>query len=377
MSKIFYYDSSDVGAPSLTNAAGTLLTVLRDCGINGFGAKSVSSIVVAGNVATATASAHGYPATTGKLLLLAGSGEAGLNGVVQPLSVTSNTFTYAAPGVADGTYTGTLTAKRAPFGLTELFTGTNTAMFSFAAPEASDIKLRVNDSLADGSTVYDARVFLVETATGIDTYSDLCPTTAQRSGGLYWPRGDNNATAKQWAIVADDQFCWFICAATFTAAGALDVRNFGRPVRLFSPDAYMNIITGGIAVSNSSGANSNGALAADISSSSATNRYVQRASTGVGSAIAIQQNGFPSAAVEALSVTGKPIAISRAMWLRDASGQVRGRPPGLVQPLAQSSTLTSMSVYPDVGGSGRDYLFVVGWSGGRTGVMLDLTGPWR
>ena len=128
-----YFDSSEAGAPSLNNVAGSLLEIIRACGINGFNPKVVTSIVVASGVATATAASHNYTATYGKLLLIEGAPEALLNGRKQPLSVTTNTFTYAAPGVADGTYTGTMSAKRAPLGWTEPFTGTNKAIFARSA----------------------------------------------------------------------------------------------------------------------------------------------------------------------------------------------------------------------------------------------------
>jgi hypothetical protein len=80
MTQPIWFDSSEVGAPTLNNAAGSLLEILRACLINGFGSKTVTSISVTAGVATATCAAHGFLGTYGKLVLIEGSGEALLNG---------------------------------------------------------------------------------------------------------------------------------------------------------------------------------------------------------------------------------------------------------------------------------------------------------
>jgi len=194
----YYYSSDDVDAPVLNNEPGSLLNVVRACGINGYNEKTVTSIEVASGVATVTVSAHGFTNVKAQLVSIAGASESGLNGHKQPLTVSTNSLTYAAPGVPDGTYTGSITARRAPFGLTEVYTGTNAAIFGRAAPEAAAALLRVDDS---ASGVTDARAISVESATGVDTYTAESPLNSLIAGGFYWRKGANTATAKRWFLV--------------------------------------------------------------------------------------------------------------------------------------------------------------------------------
>ncbi|PKO73047.1 MAG: hypothetical protein CVU23_04760, partial [Betaproteobacteria bacterium HGW-Betaproteobacteria-17] len=220
-----------------------MLEVLRVCLLNGFNTRSVTSIVVASGVATATAATHGYTSTYGKLLLIEGSGEALLNGRKQPLSVTTNTFTYAAPGVADGTYTGTITAKRAPLGWAEALTGTHKAIFQRTAPEANTQVLRVEDSDA----LY-TRLVMAESASDVDTLTDPAPTTAQLSGGAYLYKGQNNTTPKRWAIVGNHRFIYLFTPTGNTAQNSEAdqlLLCFGDGVNYFPGDSHFCILCAG------------------------------------------------------------------------------------------------------------------------------------
>lgn len=242
MSRPIWYDSTEAGAPTLNNVAGSLLDVLRACLINGFNTQSITSISVTSGVATATAAAHGYSAAYGKLLRIEGAPVSGLNGDVQPLAVDTNTFTYAAVGVPDGTYTGTITARRAPLGWTEAFTGTNKAMFGRAAPEAKAMLLRVDDTASPSAGF--ARVHMVESAMDVDTYTDPTPTAATLAGGGYWSKGAANITPKRWVLIGDELFFWL---ATEHPSGDFSGYNicvycFGDPASFGQVDPYLCIL---------------------------------------------------------------------------------------------------------------------------------------
>lgn len=70
-----WYHSEETGAPTLNNAAGSLIAVLDALLTTGFNVKAVTSVSVSGGVATAVISAHGYE--VGKTLLIAGATPSG------------------------------------------------------------------------------------------------------------------------------------------------------------------------------------------------------------------------------------------------------------------------------------------------------------
>lgn len=234
-----WFDSAETGAPVLNNAAGALIALLDACLINGFNLRAISQIVVAGEVAVATSAAHGYTADYGKLLLISGASVSGLNGRVQPTSVTVNTFTYAAPGVPDGTYTGAISAKRPPLGWTKEFwdVGNERAIFKRSSPAATVSKLRVIDTNAAPAASTYAYATMVETATDIDTVGNEAPSS---NANQRWDKGANSATAKQWVLVGDDLYFWFFAPAG--TDGQFKLCAFGDPVALYPGDASVALL---------------------------------------------------------------------------------------------------------------------------------------
>jgi len=58
-----YFRSDDTGAPTLTGQAGSLISLLDACLINGYNTKTPSGIIRSGSTATVTfATAHGFRA---------------------------------------------------------------------------------------------------------------------------------------------------------------------------------------------------------------------------------------------------------------------------------------------------------------------------
>lgn len=103
---------------------------------------TLTSVVVASNVATATLEDHGFSA--GEEIFVAGASLAYANGLVTIVSVPdADTFTYAATG-ANATATGTITAARVAVGLLE----TNAA-------EDSDAQALSGYSLIVGGVLYE------------------------------------------------------------------------------------------------------------------------------------------------------------------------------------------------------------------------------
>lgn len=221
MSMPILFSSADSGAPTLNNVVGSMNEVLKACLVNGYNAHAVTSIDVAGEVATATCAAHGFSGTFGKLVLIEGASDPLLNGVKQPGGVLTNSFTFPAVGVADGTYTGSMSAKRAPLGWTEQSDGAGRSIFKSANVAASAYSLRVDDSGVAPATADVAIVLIVSDVVDASTYTRVAPTVAQSANGNYWQKGTNNATAKSWMLLGDDLGFYFICP--LDTVGALGV----------------------------------------------------------------------------------------------------------------------------------------------------------
>lgn len=394
--EVTWYDSSEAGAPTLNNAAGALLAVIQACLVDGFNSKSVTSLVVASNVATATCSAHGFTATVGKLILMAGATPSGLNGIKQITSVATNTFTYAAPGISNQTATGTITVKRNPLGWTRPYSGTNKAMYARSDPAASAEMLRIDDTATGiASTTY-ARAIGVESATDVDTYVAEMPTTAALSGGSYWSKGANTATAKPWVIFGDSRSMYLLldnAAYTFAANGALCPHGFGDLVPYRAGDPYRAFIMGS---TNNSGPLPTNAFAPNMTQGtgpSATYQgfHVARAANGVGGAIQLSTLSnwtsvpgisgpvYPSG-VDNGAVIQRPVIIMENV--APTGYPFRGELPGLALPMAAIGNRLHLQVLPNpIGFTGN--MVCVGATMSQPSaplygaLLFDVTGPWQ
>lgn len=255
---VVWYDSSETGAPVLNNAAGSLIGVIDACGITGFNPRSITSVVVAAGVATATCAGHGYSGTYGKDVELAGATPAGLNGRKALTYVDTNTFKFDATGIADGAATGAITAKRSPFGLVKQHAGTNRAIYKRSDVTASSMMLRVLDTAAAPATTTDARVFMVETATDADTYTGQGPTVAQIADGQYWNKGSNSATAKQWALIGSSKGFFLVTPNSAVVLPQAGTTNAASLMAFFdfpsfkAGDAYNTALSGPVTSSGGS-----------------------------------------------------------------------------------------------------------------------------
>ena len=143
---IYVYDSTMPGALQLTGQAGALKNILKTYLVDGAGAGPVATLTVSGGVATATY-ASGHPFRPGAIAQVTGATPAALNGLKAVLTTSTNSVTFAAPGVPDGAATGTITSKLAPAGWTELFAaGGNLLALKPSVPEATGCVLRVDDT---------------------------------------------------------------------------------------------------------------------------------------------------------------------------------------------------------------------------------------
>jgi hypothetical protein len=388
-----YFRFDQTGAPALSGTAGALISLLDACLVNGFNLITLDSLAVSSEVATATYSAgHGYEVHD--VILIDGATPSGLNGEWRITAVTSTTFTFAAVGIGDGSATGTITAKVASAGWTKAFTGTNKGAYKSSAVDATGCLLRVDDTgVTAGADT--AVVVGYETMTDIDTGTGDFPPVAALT--RYWVKSStDSATERPWFLIADDRYMWLVInqSGTSSAWSYQLTYGFGDFIPLSGSDSYNCILLCGNSTTTglfyADGLN-NGAL-----------KYVPRPSSGIGGyETAIIFGPFDRSSSVYLSgtttypspVTGG-LNISYPAYINQTSTTsasyateypLRGKTPGLYLTAEDSSSLVNGASGPSIlesipGLSGIRLMPVQhGYnnSAQKTGVLIDITGPWR
>lgn len=385
MSEVILFSSDEVGAPAMTaTVAGGMIAVLDACLVNGFNAKTPTQIVVVGGVATATVSAHGY--RKGRKVLHAGSTTSALNGVKLILSTpTGNTYTFDATGVADGTYTGSLTAKRAPLGWVKAFGDSTHAMYARTDSTATGQMLRVDDTATSA-----VRVLGVESATDVNTYTGAFPTDAQAAGGGHWARRANYpADPIPWFLVGDGlSFYIFVPNPNEGPASGYVTGGFGDLISLKAGDLYHSFLgsmeqddTNSYFLAGGSGASVNGVGAGGgrvcrDNSSLTPSVPISGMNHGNGYIGYSNMPLFPSPVDGGLVISDR-VPVVELNTIQNCP--IRGFYPGIAEPLAYLPLGVSGSVLSGIAGSSRQYLALTIRAGGNNGahVLVDVTGPWQ
>lgn len=386
MATVKVFSSTDPGAPVLSGTAGALLTLLKICLVDGRGLSSVVSLTVASGIATATYSA-GHPFAVGSVGLFAGAAPAALNGEQRILTTAANTVTFAAPGVADGAATGTITSKLAPAGWQLVFSGTNLAAFKPSAVEATGCVLRMDDT---GTT--NARVVAYESMSDVSTGVGPTPLVSQVAGGLYWPKSSAaNATARPWIVVADERGLFI--ATDPAGAGRYTVLYAGDIASLKSGDAYGYLLTGNQSDQTNTSAVPDGCCGYSHRNARG-GAYLVRSHTAIGQSIAAQRIGAHHnggihdvyAGVPGYSFGTYPNGPNNGLMtgsLELHALGIRGTLPGLLHPVQDCAAAFATGAVVDGSGefAGRRLLAIraappgAGLTAGT--VFLDTTGPWE
>lgn len=369
-----YFDSTMSGAPSLSGTAGTLISVLNACLVNGFGSVTLSSLVVSSNVATATVSGghnlqmivgvNSVSPGVGPVIRIAGATPSSLNGDWRIASVpTSTTFTFATTGISDQTATGTITAKRAPAGFTLAYSGTNTAAYSRSIGSATAMLLSIDDTPAQ----YPALV-MYEVMTAVLTGTGPAPA----SGSFYTAKSTTaNSTARPWRLFAD-QYAFYFFAQPDSAIWATSL-FFGDIIPYKSGDQYhCGLIANSVANTASYIYQLAGATNAAL---------LSRDSTQTGSPVVLGRYSHQRSGAQ-MGVAGNPYpALDGAVhccpveaW--ESSVGARGLMPGLYNPLHAVQPPDSYLVDNIPQLPGRQLLAVLPGSNSYR-ALIDIVGPWR
>lgn len=386
------FKSTDQGAPVLSGAAGAMIAVLDACLCNGFNLQTAQSVVVSGGVATATfAFAHGFAAD--RVVLAAGATPSGLNGEKRVLSATSNSLTFDAEGVPDGTATGVIAFKVAPAGFVKLFSDTSKALavFKSGSPKSLGGCLRIDDSDA-----WNARVVAYESMSDINTGSGIAPLAAQVSGGFYWPKAvsGGGAGARPWVLIADS-LGFYLCVAAYSSTSPyFFISYFGDYPPFAQVDAYAWALTGCIDASSYFRAGNVGSCVGGIAPVIEMGCVSPRGASGVGSAVALGKTTFGCAAASAGQMVGAPgypfsypnasgkSLIVSPVFLFESGLSFRGQLPGLYgtpQNISAQGWLTGRIEDGVVPGKRLMHVKLgdIDSTGPIGGVWIDITGPWR
>lgn len=384
------------GAPVLSGAAGTLISVLDALLVTGFGLRTATSVTVAGGVATVTLASNALNANLLHSVILVdgvAAPMADLNGE-QRVTAASTTTLQFATAVADGTATGAITVKSAPAGWEKLYSDTNKAVYRSTHVQSAKHCLRVDDT-----GTMSARVIGYETMTDVDTGVGPFPTAAQMSGGGYWWKSiDATATARGYFFAADPRM--LLAAPRLNGVGAAlsaNVRGFGDPIALApSGDAWATALS--YAGSNNSSGFEYGAFSGSYTaSSSAGGAAFPRAFSGLGAAVLcrpVNEAGEPyqisgrhsSGLGPGPSSIDGQIKLARVMMAEQTTYSApRCVIPGVfcVPQLVADGTFSPNIVIDGAGAlAGRKLLSALAntavSSTTNTGVaFIDITGPWR
>jgi len=399
--EVTYITDKMLGAPVLNGTVSALIGVYDAFLVNGFGLRSVSSIVVAGGIATITVPSDAKNLFMEQVVIEVSGVEApmtDLNGRQKIQSCTTNQFTILTD-LPDGTATGTITVKNASAGWEKVFSGTNKAVYRSLDPRSSKRFIRIDDTNA---TL--ARVIQYENMSDLDSGTGLSPTTSQLSGGGYFVKAYSaSATAIPYTMVSDSVS--YTQAINWPAtAGALDyykfwdVRGWGDAIPYAqSGDIWCNYLSA--SGSQSQWGNTQyGQLMGSGGEGGYVSGFVSVTRTFAGVGNAIRCTTFPEIGlatgtsgndstfgVAPNNMVGK-LFLSRVLLREIGNNTPRAIIPG-VRYVPQTVTFDTFAAQSIISGGGVDNnkkFITVSTSTQSTSTtsgigvcFIDITGPWR
>jgi len=191
------------GAPVLApTTPGSLLPIFRALA-NGFGSSNIDSITVSGEVGLATFSS-GHALDVDAVVTLSGVGyPTDLNGDWLVTAVTASTVTFACPGIADATATGTMSGKVAGAGWSIAFDNGNKLVMRSATATGPRPYLQIDDN-----GTFFANVRGYETMSDESTGTNPFPPTSLTTSYIRKTMSTSYSNARPWLMFADDKFVY-------------------------------------------------------------------------------------------------------------------------------------------------------------------------
>lgn len=396
-----HFHSGMQGAPTISNVAGQGISLLDACLKDGFGTLTLTSLVIASNVATATI-AGGHLYTAHSVLQIAGASVAGggtVNGQfkIKATGLDATHFTFDTVGVSDQSATGVITAKVAPLGWLKPFSGANLACYKSNDAASTGCYLRVDDS---GAT--NMRVRGYESMSAVSTGTGLFPSTGLQASDGYWPKA-SNAGDRAWVLFGDERVFYLIINSGLSPVSGWSV-GFGDFISVNTTDAFACGLIFPVADANNDGGAPNAGyhlftISGGFGPSNGPNLYVPRAYHGAGASLLNGQSAaWPSTGTylsgSANAQIPFPNPVDNALHLSeilvtDVGSVYRGKQAGIYGSVNKIAALNFpfdyRAILTDVSAAlagravmvvpvGNTYLSAVTPAGFG---FVDITGPWR
>lgn len=388
------FTSEMVGAPSLTQAAGTLIGVLSACLVNGFGMQQVSSFVVTQGLGQIT-----VPVATGWermcVIDVAGCTDASYNGEYKLTQVSADGLRVSFPiDAPDGTVQGAaITVKLASPGWLMPFNHPDTfkAVFKPGDPRMPGAHCL---QVTDGAGTH-ANVRGYESMSAMDAGAGIFPTEAQ-AGTSAWPKAFATTRPARWMLIVDDMAAWVGSAPGYSSAVsnvAYAMRGFGAVLSMVPSDMHA------VALSVQAGNATSGGVAAygcvSVASISLTNTATWFSRTADGATLSPPAffstmntaSTNPVSGADPTCGAASGIDVSRLVFTEKfyrhaANAYPRAKMPGVLHALhtAVEAVITPGDIETI---EGRAYKFFHGPSAtngsfGAAGLCaIDVEGPWR
>lgn len=386
-----YFQAGQFDAPTLRGQNGSLIALLDACLVNGYGLVAISSMTRVGTVATVvTAAAHRME--SGATALISGADQPQYNGrfSVSPINDTSFSFTVTGDPVSPATG-ASMTSKRASAGFAKVFSGTNKAVYRSTDTSGVRHYLQVID---DGTTTGGAREAKIRgyvAMSDVDTGSEPFPTVAQSAIGLLaYKSGSIDTTNRPWRLISDGKTFYFgACmdqspSTLMENGGYIWWTAFGELIPTLPNDAYRSFIAANNNQNQQVTSGSQNGLffptPRTFSGTSASLFMPRDWNNNIGAVSCCPiGHGWDQTAAGFLPLFNYPHPQDNGFymtpWLMTQRGVVRGRFPGLFEPL-QGRCLSNYEIAREIDGyPGCEFMALWGVYNGVTGMlMIDVTG---
>lgn len=370
MSQVKLFDSSQIGAPSLSGTTGNLISLLDAILVNGFNLKTLDGITRSDSVATATCAAgHGYREYD--VVSISGAAQAEYNGEFVITNVTSITFDVTVTGTPVTPATGTLTAKIAPLGWGKAFTGTNKAAYRASDVSSTRLYLRVDDTNAKFANV-----------AGYETMTDVDTGTGQFMDTLSaWNKSNTaDAVTHPWYIIGDGLAFYLVISWHASYANKYEGYYFGDVNTYKAGDAYHCALIAAASITSTAVGQQNLFYGFTIIS---TGKKIARSYSQLNGAVGLWQKalGASDTLGDYPSPVDNGLNMSQVYIVEGSSLIIRGEFPGWYFPMHIYSSLpahgTVITDIPDAPGKRFFVGSTVDSNAADKKSLFDVTGPWR
>jgi len=399
-----YFRHSDTGAPTLTGAPGAIQAVLNACLVTGYNVSAVDSITRDGTTVTVTVSA-GHGLEQGVVVAIAGADQAEYNGEHRITTTTASTFEFELPESQTPATpaTGTIECRQAPAGWERAFVSGDSqrAAFRSTAVDATGFYLYVDDTNNQGTRRTGVKGY--ESMTDIDTGANPFPYSPEDDQWVWWYKGGDETTARDWALIADDRLFWL-----YVNEGSHRLCCCGDLISYLPVDNFCCVV-GGSARNNDNAYFAPVAAICEYNKTTTPGFYLARDWGGVGGGAPITTAYAPELVYAASNplrdlyprelggnhnfawpptATGGVISMPISYVEIDKSTKaptLRAQAPGLRAP-GHDEPFAVLEIIENGISPARNYLVVPAraprntdnYNPQRTGQMLiDITGPWR